>query len=100
MPLQSYGSVPSELLQHNKLFAALPAHEQELLRPHATLVALKRRDVLYQHEQPIEAVHFPINGIVALLSLMTDGHGVETATIGREGMIGIAVFHGVSVTAE
>src|ERR1043166_2936992 len=94
-----YGTVPTNL-PSNKLLAALPSAEQDVLRPHATLVSLDRRDILYQPQRTIEAVYFPIDGIVSLLSVMDDGNGVETATIGREGMVGMAVFHGVASTAE
>ena len=95
-------TVPSENapLTVNRLVAALPEVERELLASHASLVELPRKRVLYDANQPIEAVYFLVDGIASVLSVMSDGTAVETATIGREGMIGMALFHGVDVTAE
>jgi CRP-like cAMP-binding protein len=44
-------------------------------------------------------VYFIVDGIASLMSVMADG-GVETATIGREGMLGMPAFHGVYSTPE
>src|SRR5579885_1427198 len=56
--------------------------------------------VLYDSNQPLDAVYFIVDGIASVLSVMADGTAVETATIGREGMIGMALFHGVDRTPE
>jgi CRP-like cAMP-binding protein len=56
--------------------------------------------MLYDAGKPIEYVHFIETGIASILSVMADGSGVETATIGREGMVPMAAFHGVDRTAE
>lgn len=100
MAPDSYGTVQSDSLQANKLLAALPETELALLRQHATLAALSRRAVLYEPHSPIEAVFFPVDGIVSLLTVMNDGSGVETATVGREGMVGMPIFHGVGASAQ
>lgn len=85
---------------HNRLLAALPGDERSLIEHRATLVPLKRRDVLYDAGQPIQDVYFIVDGIVSVLSMVGDRSGVETATIGREGMVGMPAFHGVPVAAE
>ncbi|HEY4303372.1 MAG TPA: Crp/Fnr family transcriptional regulator, partial [Gemmatimonadaceae bacterium] len=59
-----------------------------------------RRDLLFESGKPIEYVYFVVDGIASLVSVMADGSSVETATIGREGMVGLPVFHGVFTTAE
>jgi len=84
----------------NRLLDALPAEELDLLRSHAELGSLNRHDTLYQPDAPIETVHFPVDGIVSLVCMMKEGGGVETATIGREGMVGSAVFHGVYTATQ
>lgn len=85
---------------HNRLLAALPADERSLIEHRATLVSLKRRDVLYDAGQPIQHVDFVVDGIVSVLSMTGDHTAVETATVGREGMVGMPVFHGVPVASE
>ena len=87
-------------LTTNRLLAAIPEDERAIVEPRTTFVELKRRDILYEPERPIEAVYFMADGIASILSVMTDGTGVETATIGREGMVGLALFHGVDTTPE
>jgi len=84
----------------NKLLAALPDGERALIESNSTHVPLKRREILYHPDRPMEHVYFIVDGIASLLSLMTDGPGVETATVGREGMLGMPVFHGVAATPE
>lgn len=95
-----YDTVQTDDLTANRLLAGLPLDELDAIRPHATLVPLERRALLYRSEQPIEHVYFLVDGIASLVSVMTDGTGVETATIGREGMVGMPLFHGVNITAE
>ena len=84
----------------NRLLAALPVNERELVESRATLVTLNRRDVLYDAGQPLQHVHFIVDGIVSILSLVGERTGVETATIGREGTVGMAAFHGVPSAPE
>src|SRR5215471_6496935 len=83
----------------NKLLAALPPTERRLIEENATVVPIKRREVLYRADEPIRHVYFIVDGIASLMSVMADG-GVETATVGREGMLGMPVFHGVYSTPE
>lgn len=96
-----YATVPTDAsLSTNRLVGALPEAERELLRAHAAPVDLPRKTVLYDANTPIDSVYFITDGIASVLSVMIDGTAVETATIGREGMIGIAAFHGVDLTPE
>src|SRR3712207_5722894 len=84
----------------NWLLRAMPPDEQELLSPHLESVRLELGRVVCEVHEPIEHVYFPEVGIISSLSVMADGSAVETATIGPEGMSGLAVFHGVDRTPE
>ena len=84
----------------NRLLAALPPEESDRLAPHLEAVDLPFGHVIYDPETPIDAVYFPDRGVVSLLSIMADGTGVETGTVGSEGMAGLAVFHGVEWAAD
>src|SRR5215831_6529170 len=83
----------------NKLLAALPSEERALVEQNSVAVPMKRREVLYRADEQMRYVYFIVDGIVSLMSVMRDG-GVETATIGREGMVGMPAFHGVYSTPE
>lgn len=84
----------------NRLLDSLPAGELSLLRANAELGSLNRHDTLYEPNSRITTIHFPVDGIVSLVCMMKDGGGVETATIGREGMVGAPVFHGVFTATQ
>src|SRR5687768_16409906 len=88
------------MIIENRLLAALPATEQEMIAPHLERLSLPRGRVIHDPERPIEGVYFPIDSIISILSVMTDGTAVETATVGKEGMAGLAIFHGVDATPE
>jgi CRP-like cAMP-binding protein len=47
--------------------------------------------VLHAAGAPIEQVYFPLSGMVSVLALMRTGEAIETAIIGREGVVGAAV---------
>ncbi|MBD2101094.1 helix-turn-helix domain-containing protein [Leptolyngbya sp. FACHB-261] len=82
----------------NRLLAAVPQAEYELLLPYLEPVSLELKQVLYEPYEPIDYVYFPHSGIVSLLTLMADGTAVETATVGSEGMVGLPVFLGTVKT--
>ena len=44
--------------------------------------------VLCAPGEPIEHVYFPLSGMVSLLTVMKSGEAIETAIIGREGVVG------------
>jgi hypothetical protein len=37
-------------------------------------------------------VYFPVYGVLSLISNTEDGRGIEVATVGNEGMVGLPVF--------
>lgn len=84
----------------NLLLAALPDVEYDRLMSAAEAVVLEYGHVVCDVYAPIRYVYFPDDGVISSVSMMVDGSAVETATIGPEGMTGIAVFHGVLSTAE
>jgi CRP-like cAMP-binding protein len=72
----------------NRLLASLGAAERDALAPHLRPHGLNLGEVLYDHGQPITDVHFVDGGIVSMVTIMLDGGSVETALIGREGLVG------------
>ncbi|PTU31177.1 Crp/Fnr family transcriptional regulator [Stenotrophobium rhamnosiphilum] len=84
--------------QNNRLLASLPQPEQERLFPHLELVSLKLGEVVYESGLALEYAYFPIDCIVSLLYVMLDGDSSETAMVGNEGMVGVALFMGGEAT--
>lgn len=81
-------------LQINHLLAALPVEVFERLLPNLEMVALPLGKVLYESGDTLRHVYFPIDCIVSLLYVMENGASAEISVVGREGIIGIALFMG------
>jgi CRP-like cAMP-binding protein len=79
---------PSPALQ-NRLLAALPHEDHGLIAPHLVQVELERGRLLYDPGDPIETIYFPTDGVISLMTLMENGAAIESATIGREGALGL-----------
>ena len=85
-------------LGKNRLLASLPAEERARLLPHLTLVQLQSGQSLYEPESPIRHVYFPTTAIVSLLCDTEDGASTEIAMVGKEGLVGVALFMGGETT--
>ena len=79
----------------NRLLASLPREEYERLQPYLEPISLYLKQELYQPNEPIEFVYFPLEGVYSLLSLSSEGELIEVGTVGNEGMVGLPVFLGV-----
>jgi hypothetical protein len=67
------------------LLGAVPAVEFAALRPHLKQVALEQGPLLKDSGEHMQYVYFPFSGMVAMLSVMSDGRAVKTAVVGCEG---------------
>src|SRR5437764_13580243 len=82
----------------NHFLATLPPHDFSLLAPQLRTMALDRDVRLQEVGQQIEHVYFPHTGMVSLVAVMQSGAVVETATIGRAGVIGASAGLGARST--
>ena len=78
------------------LIAALPQQEYEHLLPHFEAVSLSLKQVLYEPNEPIEYAYFPNSGAASMLNFMKNGQTIESATIGKEGMVGVPLLLGTT----
>ena len=81
-------------LSANKLFGALPPRVQDRLLPHLQPVPMPLGKVLYESGDVLDYVFFPTDCIVSLLYVTEEGATADIAVVGREGIVGIAVFMG------
>lgn len=58
-------------------------------------VILPAKKIIYQPDEEIQKVYFPIKGIVSLINLGEDGKMAEFTMVGYEGAIGQAALFGV-----
>ena len=57
-------------------------------------MALGYRESLYEPNEEIALVYFPIEGVASLVNTMADGSATEVGTIGNEGVVGLPVIFG------
>ncbi len=79
----------SSLHLKNHLLSSLPAEEHTRLFPLLEIFPLPQRMSLNEPGEEASHVYFPLTGVVSLVTRLSDGSGVEAATIGNEGMVGL-----------
>jgi CRP-like cAMP-binding protein len=84
----------------NHLLASLPEAERNALMAHMRPTHLSVKTVLFDPGQVIGSVHFPIDGVVSLVTPLADGNIVEVATIGNEGIVGVPLVAGGSLAVR
>jgi CRP-like cAMP-binding protein len=89
-PLSPRATVPNP----NRLLAALPAADYEILLPALEAVQFSLGEVVFESGRTPEYVYFPGDCIISLLYVLRDGASAEIAVIGFEGLVGISLFMG------
>jgi CRP-like cAMP-binding protein len=72
----------------NRLLASLRPADFELLRPQLKPFQLVHEDLLFDAGDPVDWVYFPHSGVISLVVGLADGQRIETAMIGRDGVVG------------
>lgn len=84
--------------RQNRILAALPPAVRERLFSHLEPVPMSPGDILYESAAPLRHFHFPTTAVVSLLCIAESGTSAETAMVGNEGLLGIAVNMGGEMT--
>jgi len=82
----------------NHLLAALPTADFERIAAHLELVAMPLGKYLYEPGEQLQYAYFPTTAIVSLHYVTESGASAETAGVGNEGVVGIALFMGGDTT--
>lgn len=83
------------LLAENRILASLPADDYQRILPGLKLVSLKLGDVLYEANEDIEHVYFPIKSVASLIWKTENQLTIEVGMVGSEGMTGISIISGI-----
>lgn len=81
--------------ENNSLLRSLSSADYEKAMEHAVIVPLRLRQDLVEAGEPMRYAWFPQSGMLSLVNDMDDGKtSIEVGVIGREGVAGLALFHG------
>ena len=84
----------------NRLLAEVPEGDFRRWLPDLEAVELPLGQVLYEAGDVLRYAYFPTTAIVSLLYVMKDGASAEIAVVGRDGILGIALFMGGESTSS
>jgi CRP-like cAMP-binding protein len=80
--------------------ACLPPEDREKLLSKLAPVFLRVKTVLFEPGQSVDAIYFPLDGVVSLVTPLEDGAIVEVATVGNEGIVGVPMILGGSLAVR
>ncbi len=69
----------------NQLLSVLRPSDFSQVARKLTRVKLRPKQVIYKPNAPLDYVYFPEDTVLCLLTLMSNGDSIESATVGREG---------------
>lgn len=92
--MQTETATPRTSFSQNRLLASLPENELQALLTESRLDHLPVGKVLFDAEDVVQRVYFPVSGVISMVTMMMDGSVIELATIGREGICGIPMTVG------
>ncbi len=73
----------------NLWIAALSAADRKRIEPHLHEKAFAQGQMLYDAGEAVDEIWFPMKGVVSLMTILDDDRMIETAAIGREGLVGV-----------
>ena len=79
----------SAATSQNRLLAALDAEDLQLVAAKLVPVILEKGALLYDPGDMVDAIYFPDDCVISLMTLMESGAAIESAAIGREGALGL-----------
>ncbi|NNE98495.1 MAG: Crp/Fnr family transcriptional regulator, partial [Pyrinomonadaceae bacterium] len=86
--------------QTNRIIGALPENQYQRLQPFLKPVEFEFGKIIQEQDELIRDVYFVNSGIVSLISAVDGKSSLELGMIGREGMVGLPAFLGVSRSAH
>jgi CRP-like cAMP-binding protein len=69
----------------NQLLSVLQPSDFSQVARKLTRVKLRPKQIIYKPNAPLDYVYFPEDTVLCLLTLMSNGDSIESATVGREG---------------
>jgi CRP-like cAMP-binding protein len=74
----------------NFLLNKLSPQDHKLLDPHLKRISFKQHHILFQADDQIRQVYFPLSAVISLVATLSTGEMIEGAMVGKDGAVGIA----------
>jgi CRP-like cAMP-binding protein len=84
----------------NQLLASLSSSDAEALRPHLKPVQLEHEAILFESGGTIKDIYFPMGAIVSLVVSLSTGKIIETAMVGKDGVVGASAALGANIAVN
>lgn len=78
----------------NRLLELLPEADRKRLLGTMERISPKYGDLVFERNEPVTHVDFPLGAVVSIVVIMEDGAMVEAGTVGNEGMSGLPLLLG------
>jgi CRP-like cAMP-binding protein len=86
----------TSLPEGNRLLDSLDEDDRRRLTRDVEAVRFKLMEKLFDASNRIDCVYFPLQSVVSILTRAQGTNGVEVATIGNEGLVGISLSWGAA----
>jgi CRP-like cAMP-binding protein len=90
----------TELRIKNRLLSALSPDDLAEFSHDLHLVALPKKQIIYDVGSPLDQVYFIEEGLASVLTMMEDGTSSEVGMVGPEGLIGVSALLGGKTSAQ
>jgi CRP-like cAMP-binding protein len=94
------GALTEQMLRANSILQGVDDHDVPGILEAGELITLATRAKIYDAEEPIGYVYFPIDAVLSVVTTMKEGGVIEVGTIGREGTSAIPFLLGATTTAN
>ena len=91
---------PLTASRRNRILSALSDADYARLSPELETVPLVAGTILQEEGEPMPYVYFPQTGILSMLAHLEDGDSIEIAAVGNEGMVGVSVSLGATMSTN
>src|SRR5215467_10911758 len=78
----------------NHILAALAPADYRRVASKLEVVPFHKGQPIHEPDGPISHVYFPRTGVASIVTRMAEGGTIEVATIGNEGIVGLAAYLG------
>lgn len=89
-PRKSFDQFSEDRSPSNEILRGLAPDLKRLIEPALKTVALRKEQYIYQQDERIEFVYFPLTAVVSEFKILEDGRMVEIAVSGHEGAVGLS----------